>query len=128
MSYFALIHVLTLEELLLQLGLGDLYLDSLVHLLVVAPLVVGIVFDCRREERVDEGGLSQTRFTSDLEQLDQHFTVPPLGFTMIVNAAPRLATILWLQEVSKSSTASWFDRDLPLVRKLGAQRLAEARR
>ena len=35
----------TLEELLLELGLGDLNLDSLVHLLVVSSLVVGIVLD-----------------------------------------------------------------------------------
>jgi hypothetical protein len=50
----------TLEELLLELGLGDLNLDSLVHLLVVSSLVVGIVLDGGGEEGVDEGSLSET--------------------------------------------------------------------
>jgi hypothetical protein len=39
----------TLEELLLQLGLGNLNLNSLVHLLCVSALVIGIVLDCGRE-------------------------------------------------------------------------------
>jgi hypothetical protein len=56
----------TLEELLLQLGLGDFNLDRLVHLLVVSSLVVGIVLDGGREERVDEGRLSEARFASNL--------------------------------------------------------------
>lgn len=50
----------TLEELLLQLGLCDLDLNSLVHLLDVAALVVRIVLDGGGEERVDEGGLSES--------------------------------------------------------------------
>jgi hypothetical protein len=56
----------TLEELLLELGLGDLNLDRLVHLLVVSSLVVGIVLDGGGEERVDEGCLSETRLASNL--------------------------------------------------------------
>ena len=60
----------TLEELLLELGLGDLNLDSLVHLLVVSSLVVGIVLDGGGEEGVDEGSLSETRLASNLRKLD----------------------------------------------------------
>ena len=56
----------TLEELLLELGLGDLNLDGLVHLLVVSSLVVGIVLDGGREESVDEGCLSETGLASNL--------------------------------------------------------------
>jgi hypothetical protein len=60
---------LTLEELLLELGLGDLDLDRLVHLLVVSSLVVGVVFDRRGEQRVDERRLAEARFAGDLEGL-----------------------------------------------------------
>lgn len=56
----------TLEELLLELGLGDLDLDGLVDLLLVASLVVGIVLDGGREEGVDKCRLSEARFTSYL--------------------------------------------------------------
>jgi hypothetical protein len=56
----------TLEELLLQLGLGDLDLDSLVDLLLVAALVVGIVLDSRREQGVDESRLAKSGLASDL--------------------------------------------------------------
>ena len=59
--------VLTLEELLLQLGLGDLDLDGLVDLLLVAALVVGIVLDGGGEQRVDEGGLSESRLAGNLQ-------------------------------------------------------------
>jgi len=59
----------TLEELLLQLGLGDLNLDRLVDLLLVAALVVGIVLDGGGEERVDEGCLSESRLASNLESV-----------------------------------------------------------
>lgn len=58
----------TLEELLLQLGLGDLDLDSLVNLLLMSTLVVGIVLDGGGEEGVDEGGLSEARLASNLFQ------------------------------------------------------------
>ena len=51
---------LTLEELLLQLSLGDLDLDSLVDLLRMAAAVVGVVLDGSGEEGVDEGGLAET--------------------------------------------------------------------
>ena len=57
----------TLEELLLQLSLGDFDLNSLVHLLLVALLVVGIVLDGGGEQCVDEGCLSQSRLASDLD-------------------------------------------------------------
>ena len=60
----------TLEKLLLKLSLCDLNLDSLVHLLCVSALVVGVVLDCRGEEGVDEGSLSESRFASNLGMLD----------------------------------------------------------
>ena len=56
----------TLEELLLQLGLGDLDLDRLVDLLLVAALVVGVVLDGGREQRVDEGRLAQPGLARNL--------------------------------------------------------------
>lgn len=64
-------HVHTLEELLLQLGLGDLDLDGLVDLLLVAALVVCIVLDGGGEEGVDEGGLAQARLASNLPIKEQ---------------------------------------------------------
>jgi hypothetical protein len=51
---------LTLEKLLLQLGLSDLDLDGAVYLFLVAALVVGIVLYGGGEESVDEGSLSQS--------------------------------------------------------------------
>jgi hypothetical protein len=54
-----------LEELLLQLGLGDLDLNRLVNLLGVASAVIGVVLDGCAEEGVDEGGLSQAGFASN---------------------------------------------------------------
>ena len=56
----------TLEKLLLELGLGDLNLDRLVDLLLMAALVVGIVLDGGGEEGVDEGRLAQPRLASNL--------------------------------------------------------------
>lgn len=56
----------TFEELLLQLGLGDLDLDRLVDLLLMPALVVGIVLDGGGEQRVDEGRLAQPGLASDL--------------------------------------------------------------
>lgn len=56
----------TFEELLFQLGFGDLDLDRLVHLLCVSPLVVGVVLDCSGEQGVDEGSLSKSRLASNL--------------------------------------------------------------
>lgn len=58
---------LTLEELLLEFGLGNLNLDGLVDLLLVSALVIGVVLDGRGEEGVDEGGLAQARLASNLE-------------------------------------------------------------
>jgi hypothetical protein len=93
--------VRTLEELFLQLSLGDLDLDRLVDLLLVPALVVGVVLDGGGEERVDEGGLAQSRLASDLLSSQntlqrQHHQVVIL--TIIVKAAPLFATILcrWL--------------------------------
>lgn len=50
-----------LEELLFQLGLGDLNLNGLVDLLRVTSAVVGVVLDGGAEEGVDEGGFAQAR-------------------------------------------------------------------
>ncbi len=58
---------LTLEELLLELSLGNLNLHGLVDLLLVPPLVIGIVLDGSREQGVDERRLSQARLASNLE-------------------------------------------------------------
>lgn len=51
---------LTLEKLLLQLGLGDLDLDGAIHLFLVTALMVGIVLNGGREESIDECSLSQS--------------------------------------------------------------------
>jgi hypothetical protein len=59
------VRALTLEELLLELGLGDLDLDSLVDLLCVTAAVVGVVLDGGGKEGVDEGGLAEARLASD---------------------------------------------------------------
>jgi hypothetical protein len=52
---------LDLELFLLELSLDDLDFRELVELLVVAPAVIFRSRELGREERVDEGGLSQTR-------------------------------------------------------------------
>lgn len=62
---------ITLEELLFQLGLGDFDFYSLINLLLVALLMIGVVLDGGREERVDERCLSQARFTSNLNGWQQ---------------------------------------------------------
>jgi hypothetical protein len=53
------------EELLLQLGLGNLDLDSLVDLLGETSAVIGVVFDGGAEKGVDKGCLAETRLASD---------------------------------------------------------------
>jgi hypothetical protein len=58
----------TLEEFLLELSLGDLNLDRLIHLLVVSSLVVGIVLDGGGKECVDESRLSEPRLSGNLRQ------------------------------------------------------------
>lgn len=63
----------TFEKLLLQLGLGDLDLDGLVNLLRMSALVVCVVLDGGREEGVDEGGLSKSGFSSNLEYVNTRF-------------------------------------------------------
>ncbi len=59
-------------------------------------LVVRIVLDGCGEESVDEGGLSQAGFTSDLaaKSVDSTSQNIMIKHTMMVNAAPLLATIL----------------------------------
>lgn len=53
-----------LEELLLELCLCDLDLDSFVNLFCMTSLVVGVVLDRSAEKSVDERGLSEARLTS----------------------------------------------------------------
>lgn len=94
----------TFEELLLQLGLGDLDLDGTVDLLLVAALVIGIVLDGGGEEGVDEGSLSQSRFSGNLQTgslvLKLKLGYSELRHTIIVKAAPRFATILCLDNIN----------------------------
>lgn len=56
----------TLEELLLELCLGDLNLDRFIDLLLMSTAVVGVVLDGSREQRIDECCLAQARFTGNL--------------------------------------------------------------
>lgn len=56
----------TLEELLLQLSLGDLDLNGLVDLLLVPAFVIRVVLDRGGEERVNEGRLAQSGLASNL--------------------------------------------------------------
>lgn len=65
---YAVGRLLTLEELLFQLGLRDLDLHSLIDLLLVPALVVGIVLDRRGEQGVDESRLAQPGLASDLQE------------------------------------------------------------
>lgn len=60
----------TLEELLLELGLCDFNLDSLVNLLLVTTAVICVVLDGGGEESVDEGGLAETRLASNLDDCE----------------------------------------------------------
>ena len=109
---------LTFEELLLQLCLGNLNLNSLVDLLVMAALVVGIVLDRGREEGVDECGLSASRLASNLYDVSLEKKIPDFNeFTMIVKAAPRFATILCLRRVRLDQREE-FAQSIPLVREL----------
>ena len=56
----------TLEELLLQLGLGDLNLNGLVNLLRVTAFVIGVVLNGGGKEGVDECSLAESRLASNL--------------------------------------------------------------
>lgn len=101
----------TFEEFLLKLGLGDLNLDGTVDLLLVAALVIGVILNSGREEGVDEGSLSQSRLSGNLsmELVSRQWTLLlncKLRHTMIVNAAPRFATILCLKGY-QSVCLSW---------------------
>lgn len=74
-GFFLFFFFITLEELLLELSLGDLNFDGLVHLLLMSTLVVGIVLNGGREECVDKGGFSKARFASNLNaKTHQPFT------------------------------------------------------
>ena len=84
----------TFEELLLKLSLCDLNLDRLVDLLGMAATMVCVVLDGSREEGIDEGCLSETRFSSDLYAISLGSSKCWRLRTMMVKAAPRLATIL----------------------------------
>jgi hypothetical protein len=66
---------------------------------VVSSLVVGIVLDGGGEERVDEGCLSEARLAGNLHQLDGIQGLIVTVLTIMVKAAPRLATILCLYYV-----------------------------
>jgi hypothetical protein len=70
----------TLEELLLQLSLGDLNLDRLVDLLLVSALVVGIVLDGGGEQRVDEGRLAESRLAGNLKRNKTWSTLSSIEF------------------------------------------------
>ena len=59
--------MITFEELLLQLSLGDLNLNGSVNLLLMTALVVGVVFDGCGKQGVDESGLSQSRLSGNLQ-------------------------------------------------------------
>ncbi len=65
---------------------------------MVSSLVVGIVLDGGREERVDESSLSKTGLSSNLCHVSVLMGHEHDGrvHTMMVNEAPRLATILCL--------------------------------
>ena len=64
--------MITFEELLLQLRLGDFDLHSAVNLLLVTALVVGVVLDSSRKQGVDKGSLSKSRLSSNLFPPCQH--------------------------------------------------------
>lgn len=110
--------VCTLKELLLELGLCDLNLDGLVHLLVVSSLVVGIVLDGGGEEGVDEGRLSEPRLASNLWRSVRGMMQCWMMLTMMVKAAPRFATILCLCYVRLDVIVSSRDVCIPLVGQL----------
>jgi hypothetical protein len=70
----------------------------------VAALVVGIVLNGGREKGVDEGRLSQSRLSGNLIEASlaparaEQFP-RTVEHTIIVKAAPRFATILWLYKL-----------------------------
>ncbi len=87
------------EELFFKLCFSDLYFNGLVNLLCMATAVVGVVLNRRREESIDKGRLAKPRFASNLkacQPLDNRARSEWRSLTIIVKAAPRLATILCL--------------------------------
>jgi hypothetical protein len=65
----------------------------------VTALVVGVVLDRSGKKGVDEGSLSKSRLASDLGLSVLSMTgVGAQSFTIMVKAAPRLATILCLRQ------------------------------
>lgn len=86
----------------------------------MSPLVIRVVLDRGREKRVDEGSLAKSRLSRNLT-FDQHSASSSSvrdWLTIIVNAAPRLATILWRYNVPISNgetrkgpaSLTWFGR------------------
>lgn len=97
--------IYTFEELLLKLGFGDLNFHCLIHLLVVAPLMIRVILDRGGKEGVDERSFAQAGLSSDLQFVSRRFQRHHRDArTMIVNAAPRFATILCLdlQELGRA--------------------------
>lgn len=64
----------------------------------MSSAMIGVVLDGRGKEGVDEGRLSEARLSCHLTSLSDTIGLDALGCprTMIVKAAPRLATILCL--------------------------------
>lgn len=100
----------TFEELLLQLGLGDLDLDRLVHLLLVTALAIRVLLDGGGEERVDEGRLAEARLASNLGGPSVNISTQPYSPTW---SSARIA-----YHDGEGSTALGDDL-VPLVRQIG---------
>lgn len=78
--------------------------------------MVGVVLDRGREQGVDERSLSQSRFSGNLgRQTDSMARIK--GPTMMVKAAPRLATILCLCSLDMDNL-NWVTGYTPLVGEL----------
>jgi len=85
----------------------------------VATLVVGIIFDGGGEERVNEGGLSESGFTSNLRKSEVMLERSKYkAHTMMVKLAPRFATILCLFWVRLLKMVSTPKGCIPLVGQL----------
>lgn len=59
----------TFEEFFFKLGLGNFYLNRLVHLLCMTASVICVILDSRREQGVNESGFAQSRFARNLERI-----------------------------------------------------------
>lgn len=56
----------TFEELLLKLGLGNLYLDCLIYLFCMTASVICVVLDSRGKQGINESGFAQSRLARNL--------------------------------------------------------------